>query len=131
MTVMELDGLRFTTTHEWLALDGEEATVGITAFAVTLLTDLVYVDLPERGRTVAQGEAFGEVESVKAVSDLYAPISGEIVEINSALSDDLAALSEDPYGRGWIIRLRVADSDEAGTLLDPEAYQRHCKSESH
>ncbi|MEE3285926.1 MAG: glycine cleavage system protein GcvH, partial [Planctomycetota bacterium] len=97
--------LKYSRSHEWLHLDGNTATIGITDFAVEALTDLVYVELPEVGRALAAGEIFGEVESVKAVSDLYAPVAGEVVEINSGLPDDLDALGEDPFGRGWMIKL--------------------------
>lgn len=121
--------LKYTKTHEWLHLDGETATVGITDFAVKHLTDLVYIDLPEVGRQLEGGEAFGEVESVKAVSDLYAPIAGEVVEVNQSLPDDLGALSEDPYGKGWMIKLKVADSSVADGLLDRPDYEAHCASE--
>ena len=123
--------LKYSATHEWLKLEGDVATIGITRFAVELLTDLVYVDLPEVSRTVTKGESFGEVESVKAVSDLYAPVSGEIVEVNSGLSDDPAVLSEDPFERGWIVRIRITDPAETDGLLDADAYHKHCESESH
>ncbi|HAA49258.1 MAG TPA: glycine cleavage system protein H, partial [Planctomycetaceae bacterium] len=104
---------------------------GITDFAVEALTDLVYVELPELGRTLNAGEIFGEVESVKAVSDLYAPIAGEVIEINSELPDDLDALSEDPFGRGWMIKLTVTDDSAADALLDEPGYQAHCQSAGH
>ena len=98
---------------------------------VKALTDLVYVELPELGRTLNAGEIFGEVESVKAVSDLYAPIAGEVIEINSELPDDLDALSEDPFGRGWMIKLTVTDDSAADALLDEPGYQAHCQSAGH
>ena len=123
--------LKFTHSHEWLRLDGHTATVGITDFAVEALTDLVYVELPEMGTVLAAGEIFGEVESVKAVSDLYAPISGEVIEINTSLPDDLDALSEDPFGRGWMIKLAVTDTSAADHLFDEAGYRDHCNSASH
>ena len=123
--------LKYSQSHEWLHLDGNTATIGITDFAVEALTDLVYVELPELGRTLNAGEIFGEVESVKAVSDLYAPIAGEVIEINSELPDDLDALSEDPFGRVWMIKLTVTDDSAADALLDEPGYQAHCQSAGH
>ncbi|MBQ18480.1 MAG: glycine cleavage system protein H [Planctomycetaceae bacterium] len=123
--------LLFSTSHEWLHLDGDQATIGITDFAVEHLTDLVFVDLPEPGRALAAGEIFGEVESVKAVSDLYAPVTGEVTEINTALPDDLDALSEDPFGRGWMIRMTVSDATAAESLLNEIAYRTHCNAAGH
>ena len=128
---MDPNELKYTKTHEWIHVDGDTATVGITDFAVQQLTDLVYVDLPQVGRTLKPGETFGEVESVKAVSDLYAPLAGEITESNSAVPDDPAVLSDDPFGKGWLIRLRIADASALDNLLDRAAYQKHCESEAH
>ena len=123
--------LKFSKSHEWLHLDGKIATVGITDFAVEALTDLVFVELPEVGRTLDAGEIFGEVESVKAVSDLYAPVAGEVTEVNTGLPDDLDALGEDPFGRGWMIRVVVTDASAADALLDATAYREHCQSAGH
>ena len=128
---MDRANLKFTRSHEWLRLDGFTATVGITDFAVEALTDLVFVELPELGTVLAAGEIFGEVESVKAVSDLYAPVSGKVIEINTSLPDDLDALSEDPFGRGWMIKLAITDTSAAGHLLDEAGYQDHCQSAGH
>jgi len=128
---MDRANLKFTRSHEWLRLDGFTATVGITDFAVEALTDLVFVELPELGAVLAAGEIFGEVESVKAVSDLYAPVSGEVIEINTSLPDDLDALSEDPFGRGWMIKLAITDTSAADHLLDEAGYQDHCQSAGH
>lgn len=122
---------KFSTTHEWVYVEGDTATVGISDFAVKQLTDLVYIDLPAVGRTVAAGEPFGEVESVKAVSDLYAPVSGEIIAVNSPLADDLQKLSDDPFGAGWIIKVRMSDPKGLDTLLSHADYKRHCESEAH
>lgn len=127
---MDQASLKYAKTHEWVALDGEIATIGITDFAVKQLTDLVFIDLPEVGRTISRGETFGEVESVKAVSDLYAPISGEIIEVNSDLENDLAKLSDDAFESGWLIRVRV-DSSDLGHLMDLAEYQKHCAAEEH
>ena len=128
---MDPAALKYTTTHEWIHNDGDVATVGITDFAVKALTDLVYIDLPDVGRELGAGEAFGEVESVKAVSDLYVPATGTVIEVNESLPDDLDALSEDPYGRGWMIKLRISEPSALNGLLDLAAYQAHCESESH
>lgn len=121
--------LKYAESHEWVAIDGDIATVGITDFAVKQLTDLVYIDLPETGRTVDAGAPFGEVESVKAVSDLYAPLAGEVIEVNTALADDLGVLSEDPYEQGWMIRLKVSDQSGLSRLMDRAAYEAHCAKE--
>lgn len=126
---MDVESLKFARTHEWVAVEGDIATVGISAFAVQALTDLVYADLPAAGTQVSAGDSCGEVESVKAVSDIYAPVSGEITESNGALEDDLDALSEDPYGRGWLIRIRMTNTSEVDALLDKAAYDEHCQSE--
>lgn len=122
---------RFTRTHEWVHLDGDVATVGISEFAVRELTDLVYIDLPKVGARVDRGAHFGEIESVKAVSDLYAPLAGEVVAVNSALADDLGPLSADPFGSGWIARLRVDNPAAVADLLDFEAYTAFCNSGGH
>ena len=125
--------LLFAKTHEWVRVAEEEgakiATVGISAFAVEALTDLVYIDLPEVGRRVAAGEAFGEIESVKAVSDLYSPVEGEIVAVNSALGDSLESFNDDPYGAGWIAQIKIEDESSLGSLLDYGAYQKQCEEE--
>jgi glycine cleavage system H protein len=128
---MDLSTLKYQKTHEWVHVDGDTATIGITDFAVKELTDLVYIDLPDAGRNVSAGDTFGEVESVKAVSDLYAPVSGEVTDVNSALADDLAILSDDPYGKGWMVKLKIADPSELDALLDRAAYEQHCASEAH
>jgi glycine cleavage system H protein len=129
------EDLRYAKTHEWVHLDeadgGRIATMGISAFAVEALTDLVYIDLPEVGRTLAEGEVFGEVESVKAVSDLYAPAAGEVIEVNDAVIADLDNLTSDPFGEGWLIKLRLADGADLGELMDHAAYQKQCAEESH
>ncbi len=124
--------LKYTSTHEWVHLDGNVATVGISRFAVEQLTDLIHIDLPAVGKTLEAGKPFGEVESVKAVSDLYAPLSGEVVEVNPAVADDVQILGEDPYGRGWLLKVRVADParDLAG-LLDFDAYKKKVEESPH
>jgi glycine cleavage system H protein len=116
--------LQYTKTHEWVRIEGETATVGITEHAQDELGDVVFVELPESGRTLDAGEAFGAVESVKAVSDLYAPLPGEVVEVNESLGDNPEKINEDPYGEGWILKLRV--SGEAD-LLSAEDYENFLK----
>ncbi len=128
---MDLTALKYARTHEWVAVDGDVATIGITDFAVKALTDLVYVDLPASGTQVAVGDNCGEVESVKAVSDLYAPVGGEIIEVNESIADDLDALSDDAFGRGWLLKIKLADSADLDQLLDRAAYEEHCKAEEH
>ncbi len=114
--------LRYTKEHEWARIDGEVATVGITAHAAELLGDIVFVELPEVGRTVAQFGAFGVVESVKAVSDLFAPVGGEVIETNPALVGQPELVNGDPYGDGWMVRIRLADPTQLDALLDANAY---------
>ncbi len=128
---MDPRNCRFTKTHEWVRLDGDVATVGISEFAVRELTDLVYIELPRPGTRVEQGQQFGEIESVKAVSDLYAPVAGEVIEVNTRLADDLGLLSSDPYGAGWIASIRVTDPRAADSLLDYAAYEAHCATGGH
>ncbi|QDT65439.1 glycine cleavage system protein GcvH [Calycomorphotria hydatis] len=119
---MDLESLKYLESHEWVNLSGETATIGITDFAVEQLTDLVYIDLPAVGSTITKGQTFGEVESVKAVSELYAPISGEVVEVNSSLEDDLAVLSDDAFGAGWMIKVKPSNPSELDELLDRATY---------
>ncbi|HEU0236560.1 MAG TPA: glycine cleavage system protein GcvH [Candidatus Limnocylindrales bacterium] len=114
--------LRYTKDHEWVRLDGDEATIGITAYAADQLGDIVFVELPDAGRTVEQFAAFGVVESVKAVSDLFAPVSGEVLEANGSLSAQPELVNEEPFGAGWMIRLRVSDPSQLDDLLDAAAY---------
>ncbi|MBI4230320.1 MAG: glycine cleavage system protein GcvH [Planctomycetes bacterium] len=119
--------LKYSTTHEWVLVSGDVATVGITAHAVEQLGDLVYVDLPKPGRALKAKEPFGEIESVKAVSDLVSPVSGTVLEVNGALSAALDAIADDPYVAGWMIKVRVAGGAPQG-LLDADAYARHVES---
>ncbi len=123
---MDLGSLRYAKTHEWLHVANDVGTIGITDFAVKELTDLVYIDLPKVGRTLTAGDIFGEVESVKAVSDLYAPVSGEVIEVNANLPNDLDALSQDPFGRGWLMKIRLSNPAETGKLMDRATYQEEC-----
>jgi glycine cleavage system H protein len=121
------EDLQYTKSHEWVRTEGDAVTIGITDHAQEELGDVVFVELPAEGNTFEAGESFGTVESVKAVSDLYAPVGGEVVEVNSALEDAPEKINEDPYGEGWIIKLRT--SDEAD-LLSPEEYEKVVEEES-
>lgn len=117
------DELKYSKEHEWARIEGEMATVGITDYAQRELGDIVYVELPAVGTTVARGESFGTVEAVKAVSDIYAPLSGEVVEVNPALEGTPELVNREPYGAGWIIKIRIADVGEADDLLSGEEYK--------
>ena len=116
------DDLRYSEEHEWVRTEDDRATIGITSFAADELGDIVFVELPEVGSSLSQFGTFGVVESVKAVSDLYAPISGEVVEVNEALRDAPELLNTDPYGDGWIARVALADTAEIDALMDADAY---------
>lgn len=120
-----LEGLRYTSDHEWAKVEGNRARIGITDHAQNELTDVVYVELPKVGAAVRRGEALGVVESVKAVSEIYAPVSGQVIEVNVALEDRPEAVNKDPYGNGWIVVLEVSDPSELGGLMDAAAYRRH------
>ena len=128
---MDLNSLKFTPTHEWVLLEGDIAIVGISKFAVDQLTDLIVIDLPKVGTKVVPGKAFGEVESVKAVSDLYAPIGGEVIEINTDVASNVQILAEDPYDKGWLIKLNVDQPPKTSELLDLDAYEKRVAEESH
>ena len=117
--------LRYCTSHEWVRLDGEIATVGISDHAQHELTDVVFVELPAVGRAVDAGDPTAVVESVKAASDIYAPVGGEVVEVNPEVEADPALVNTDPYGKGWIFKLRVKDAAEVASLMDATAYQAH------
>ncbi len=122
--------LRYAQTHEWVHVgDDNIATVGLSAHAIEALTDLVYMDLPAVGTAVASGNSFGEVESVKATSDLYSPVDGEIVDVNKTLPDNLDVLSTDPYGEGWIIKVNITDNGSLDNLMDHAAYEKMCSEE--
>ena len=119
--------LRYTEQHEWLRDDGEVIAVGITKFAQEQLGDVVYVDLPSPGAEFEQGQAFGEVESTKSVSDLYAPVSGVVVERNEDLDERPELVNLDPYGQGWMVTIRPADRSQLDGLLDADGYQAHAQ----
>ncbi len=128
---MKPEELKYNASHEWAAVsevNGQKiATVGITDFAVHQLTDLVYMALPQVGRKVKAGEEFGEVESVKAVSPLYSPVDGEVVEVHTQLANNLEILGEDPFGKGWMIKVKLADGASLDGLLDYDAYKKQCE----
>jgi len=115
--------LRYTKDHEWVRVAGDEATVGITEYAASQLGDIVFVELPDAGRKLDQHATFGVVESVKAVSDLFAPVSGEVLATNDALTGAPELVNGEPYGEGWMIRIRLADPEETEGLLDASAYE--------
>jgi len=117
--------LRYCPSHEWIRLDGDIATVGISDHAQEELTDVVFVELPALGRTLDAGDPTAVVESVKAASDIYAPLGGEVVEVNLEVEADPSLVNTDPYGKGWIFKLRVKDAAKAASLMDAAAYQAH------
>jgi len=123
--------LRYSDTHEWVHLDGSTATVGISRFAVDQLTDLIMIELPKVGTRLVPGKSFGEIESVKAVSDLYAPIGGEVTEVNTAVVENVQLLTDDPYDQGWLIKLKIADAAETAELMDFAAYEKKLAEEAH
>jgi glycine cleavage system H protein len=115
--------LKYTETHEWVRLSGDTATIGITDHAAHALSDLVYLGLPKKGDKVSAGKACGEIESVKAVSDINSPVDGEVLEVNSALADSLGDITSDPYGKGWLVRIRIKGKAPA-SLMDASAYDK-------
>lgn len=124
------DDLRYTRDHEWVRLEGDRGTVGITHYAQKQLGDVVYLELPEVGRTLKEHETFGTVESVKAVSELFCPVAGEVVEANSALVQSPEKINTDPYGAAWMIALRLSDPSAVKSLMDAAAYEAFVESES-
>ncbi len=117
------EDLRYTEDHEWARIDGDIATIGITDFAQSELGDIVYVELPELGTTTEKSQSFGTIEAVKAVSDLFAPLTGEVVEVNSNISDSPEIINKDPYGEGWFIKIKLSDPNEINTLLEKTQYE--------
>ena len=117
------ENIRYTSEHEWTRVEGDEAYVGITDYAQSELGEIVFIDVPTEGETVAQGEVFGSIEAVKTVSDLNMPVTGEVLEINGALDAQPELVNNDPYGEGWIIRIAVKDAAELDNLMDAAAYQ--------
>lgn len=120
--------IRYSKEHEWIRVEGEVATVGITQYAQEQLGDVVFVEVPQAGRKVAKGEACAVVESVKAASDIYAPVSGEVVEANAALADSPGDVNAEPMGKGWFFKLRLTDRDELNGLMDEAGYAAYVKN---
>ena len=123
------DSYRYTKEHEWVSADGDIGTVGLTFHAQKELGDIVYVDLPKVGATVARGDTLGSVESVKAVSDIFAPVSGEVIEINETLATAPEKINEDPHQEAWLVKLRLSQPDELAALLDAAAYREYAGAE--
>lgn len=121
---------RYTKTHEWITVEGKTATVGITDFAQAQLGDVVFLDLPKPGRKVSRGEAFGVIESVKAASDLYAPVTGSVAAVNDMLSSNPELVNSDPYGEGWIMKVELS-GDVPGDLMDEAEYKKAAEASSH
>ncbi|MBV9125540.1 MAG: glycine cleavage system protein GcvH [Planctomycetes bacterium] len=128
---MDPQKLRYATTHEWASLEGDLCTLGITQFAVEQLTDIVYIELPDVGDNVFAGDSFGEIESVKAVSDVYSPVNGEVTAINEKLLDDPTQITTDPYGQGWLVKVKVEPGTTLDQLLTLEQYEKQIASEEH
>lgn len=125
------DGLRYTKEHEWVSIDSDGiATIGITDFAQSSLGDITFVQLPEEGEQVRKDDSFGVVESVKAVSDLYSPVTGRVVEVNQPLLNAPELLNDDPYSEGWMIKVEVTDSEEADDLMDAKEYKEYVEEKS-
>jgi len=120
------DGLLYTKDDEWVRVEGDEAVIGLTDYAQDALSDIVYVELPDAGEFFDSGEAFAVVESVKAAADMYMPMGGEVVESNEALLDSPEILNSDPFDKGWMMRIKIADPSEIETLIDPAAYGKFC-----
>ena len=116
------EGLRYTSEHEWVRLEGDACVIGVTDYAQGELGDIVFVELPEVGDRTEQGEVFGTVEAVKTVADLYSPVTGEVVEVNAGITEDAASVNADPYGAGWMIKVRLEQPVQAEALLSAEAY---------
>jgi glycine cleavage system H protein len=117
------EDLKYHAEHDWARLDGDVATFGITWYGQDQLGEIVFVDAPEAGRTVSKDQPYAEIESVKAVSDVVAPLSGEIIEVNAALGEDPDKINDDPYGDGWLVKVRLSDPSEAGDLMDAADYE--------
>jgi glycine cleavage system H protein len=116
--------LKYHPEHDWARIEGDEATLGVTSFAQDALGELVHYEAPDEGSTISKDESYGEVESVKAVSDLVAPLSGEVLAVNAKVVDAPETVNDDPYGEGWLVRIRLSDPSEVGALLDVEAYKQ-------
>lgn len=120
---------RYAKSHEWVRVEGDVAVVGVSDYAQHLLSDIVYVELPEVGDTLTKGESMGTVESVKAAEDAYAPVSGEVIEVNTELEDNPEWVNEDPYGKAWLIKVTLSDESELSDLMDATTYEAHVQEE--
>lgn len=127
---MNPEQLRYAKTHEWVSVADGVATVGLSAFAIEALTDLVFIELPKIGAQVTPEQSFCEIESVKAVSDVYAPVAGEVVEVNDTLPDTLEKFSDDPFGEAWIAKIKMTDPAQADALMDYATYTKQCEEEA-
>ncbi|HYS03723.1 MAG TPA: glycine cleavage system protein GcvH [Candidatus Dormibacteraeota bacterium] len=124
------DDLKYTKEHEWLAVNGSVGTVGITHYAQSELGDIVYVELPAAGSQVVAGEEFGTVESVKAVSEIFAPVSGEVLQVNATLATSPETINKDPYGEGWLLKIKLADTKDLDSLMTPAEYRKYIEEEA-
>jgi glycine cleavage system H protein len=128
---MDPQSLRYAKSHEWAFLEGDVCTIGISQFAVEQLTDVIYIDLPDNDDPVASGDSFGEIESVKAVSDLYSPVTGDVIAVNEKLQNDPTIVSKDPYTAGWLIKVKVEKGTTLDHLMTLQEYQKQIASEEH
>lgn len=127
---MKHEQYKYTKDHEWISVEGEIGTVGITEYAQDQLGDIVYVELPVVGQEVQQGKEMGSIESVKAVADIYSPLSGGIAEVNEALQDSPENINKDPYGEGWIVKLKISNAEELSSMMDYSSYTKFVEEES-
>ncbi len=127
-TIKFPDDLKYNRSDEWVRVEGDTATIGISDYAQDALNDLVYIELPEVGAEISKGDQLGSVESVKAQSDLYTPVSGTITEVNTALEDEPELMNTDPYGRGWIVKIQLTDASEADALMNASDYEAYCST---
>ena len=125
------DGLLYTNNDEWIRIEGDEGVVGITDYAQDALSDIVYLELPGEGETLAKGDTFGVVESVKAAADMYMPVGGEVTAVNDGLMDEPEVINTDPYGEAWMIRMRIDDDGELESLMDADAYRSYLEERDH
>jgi glycine cleavage system H protein len=128
---MDPKTLRYAKTHEWASLEGDVCTIGLTKFAVDQLTDIIFIDMPDVDDPVSAGDSFGEIESVKAVSDLYSPVNGDIIAVNEKLETDPTLISSDPYDKGWLIKVKVEKGTTLDSLMRLEQYEKQIASEEH
>jgi glycine cleavage system H protein len=128
---MDPQTLRYAKTHEWAHLEGDVCTIGLTKFAVDQLTDIIYIDMPDVDDPVTAGDGFAEVESVKAVSDIYAPVNGDVIAVNEKLETDPTIVSQDPYGKGWLVKVKVEKGTTLDHLMTADQYQHQIASEEH